>query len=252
MTRIALITGAGGTGIGATTARVLAEEGYRVVASDLDAAAAEAVALSLPGEGHRAFRLDVADEDAVIAAFDTIETEIGPVAVLVTAAGTMIAPADRRPTISDMATEAWDRTFDVNLRGTFFCVREMLRRRERDPVPDARMVLISSAAGQTGGMRGGADYACSKAAVIALSKSAAREAAPLGMTVNNIAPGPISTPLYHAIVNKEMEAQMIASQPIRRMGQPREIADMVAYLVSEKAGYITGSTVDVNGGSRMQ
>jgi 3-oxoacyl-[acyl-carrier protein] reductase len=119
-------------------------------------------------------------------------------------------------------------------------------------VPHGRIVTISSAAGQTGGLRGGADYAASKAAVLALTKMAAREAAPTGMTVNSIAPGPVETPLYRSVNPPSSDATMTAAVPLGRIGTPEEIAAAVSFLVSESAGYITGSVIDVNGGSRMQ
>lgn len=252
MTRIALITGAGGAGIGAYSAQALARDGLRVVASDLDLAAAESVVGELAGNGHRALQLDVRDENQIAATFDQVEAEIGDIAVLLCAAGVMIVPQDRPPGLSELTTEGWDTTFAVNLRGAFFCLREMLKRRLERPVEMGRIVLISSTAGQTGGTRGGADYAASKAGIISLTKSAAREAGPMGMTVNNISPGPIETPLFRSVVAPGMEQPMLDTMPAGRMGRPDEIADMVAYLVSDKGAFITGSTVDVNGGYRMQ
>ena len=113
-------------------------------------------------------------------------------------------------------------------------------------------MTISSAAGQTGGSRGGADYAASKAAVLMLTKMAAREAAPIGMTVNSVSPGPVETPLFRSVNPEGTEGPMLAGVPLGRLGTPDEIAAAVRFLVSTDAGYITGSTVDVNGGSRMQ
>ena len=131
-------------------------------------------------------------------------------------------------------------------------MRALMRRRMGDPLPHGRIVTISSAAGQTGGLRGGADYAASKAAVLALTKLAARETAPTGMTVNSIAPGPIETPLFRSVNPAGNDGPMLASVPLGRIGAPDEIAAAVRFLVSEAAGYITGSVIDVNGGSRMQ
>ena len=233
--RVALVTG-GASGIGAACVRALAADGLDVVATDL----------------RGPVRLDVTDETAVESVFDAVEAGHGRIAVLVTCAGTMIVPADRRPSIAETALADWDETFRVNTRGTFLPVRAMLRRRLADPLPDARIVTISSAAGQTGGSRGGADYAASKAAVLALTKVAAREAAPIGMTVNSVSPGPVETPLFRSVWRPGSEASMLGSVPLGRLGTPDEIAAAVRFLVSIPAGYITGSTVDVNGGSRMQ
>lgn len=236
MSRIALITGAA-SGIGAACARALAADGLTVAATDRHACR---------------YLMDVTDEAAIEQAFDRVEAELGKIAVLVTSAGTMIAPVDRRPSLVDISAAAWDETFRVNTRGTFLAIRALLRRRLADPLPHGRIVTISSAAGQTGGVRGGADYAASKAAVLALTKLAAREAAPIAMTVNSIAPGPVETPLFRSVVPEGTEGPMLATVPLGRLGTPDEIAAAVRFLVSEAAGYITGSVIDVNGGSRMQ
>lgn len=236
MSRIALITGAA-SGIGAASARALTLDGLVVAETDRHGTP---------------FLMDVTDEAAVERAFDDVERTLGKISVLVTSAGTMIAPKDKRPSLTEISAETWDQTFRVNARGTFFAVRALLRRRLNDPVPHGRIITISSAAGQTGGLRGGADYAASKAAVLALTKLAAREAAPIGMTVNSIAPGPVETPLFRSVVPPGGEAAMLAGVPLARLGTPDEVAAAVRFLVSEAAGYITGSVIDVNGGSRMQ
>jgi NAD(P)-dependent dehydrogenase (short-subunit alcohol dehydrogenase family) len=236
MSRVAVITGAA-SGIGAACARALAEDGLVVAATDRHCAK---------------YLMDVTDEKAVESAFDAIETELGKVSVLITSAGTMIAPTVHRPSLTEISADVWDETFRINARGTFFAIRALLRRRLGDPIPHGRIVTISSAAGQTGGLRGGADYAASKAAVLALTKLAAREAAPTGMTVNAIAPGPIETPLFRSVNPEGKDGPMLASVPLGRIGTPEEVAAAVRFLVSEDAGYITGSVIDVNGGSRMQ
>jgi len=236
MPRVALITG-GGSGIGAACAKRLEADGLHVVPTDL--------------RGTKT-RMDVTDEEEVESTFDAVEREHGVVAVLVTCAGTFIAPPGRRPGLVDIDVTTWQETFRVNALGTFLPMRAMMRRRTAAPVEHGRIVTISSAAGQTGGVRGGADYAASKAAVLALTKMAAREAAPLGMTVNSVAPGPVETPLFRSVNPVGQDAAMLASIPLGRIGAPAEIAAAVAYLVSEAAGYVTGSVLDVNGGSRMQ
>ena len=234
--RVALITGAA-SGIGAACGRALAAEGLVVAATDRHAAP---------------FLMDVTDENAVERTFDEVEAKLGRISVLVTSAGTMIAPTEQRPSLTEITAQAWDETFRVNARGTFFAMRALLRRRLRDPLPHGRIVTISSAAAQTGGVRGGADYAASKAAVLALTKLAAREAAPTGMTVNSIAPGPVETPLFRSVNPEGKDGPILAGVPLGRIGTPEEIAAAVRFLVSETAGYITGSVIDVNGGSRMQ
>lgn len=236
MTRVALITGAA-SGIGKACANLLREAGLIVAETDR----------------HNAeFILDVTDEDGLEAAFDAVEKRHGKIAVLVTCAGTIISPTADRPSLTAITAEAWDQTHRVNTRGTFLAVRALLRRRLTDPIPGGRIVTISSVAGQTGGSRGGADYASSKAGVLALTKMAAREAAAIGMTVNSVAPGLIETPLYRSVNPESSDADMISRVPLGRIAQSEEVAAAVRYLVSEDASYVTGSVIDINGGSRMQ
>jgi 3-oxoacyl-[acyl-carrier protein] reductase len=230
------VTGAA-SGIGAACVGALEADGLLVARTDR----------------HNApFLMDVTDEGAVERAFDDAETKLGKISVLITCAGTMIAPTAHRPSLTQITAEAWDETFRVNTRGTFFAIRALMRRRLSDPLPHGRIVTISSAAGQTGGLCGGADYAASKAAVLALTKLAAREVAPAGMTVNAIAPGPIETPLFRSVNPPGNDGPMVANVPLGRIGTPEEVAAAVSFLVGENAGYITGSVIDVNGGSRMQ
>jgi NAD(P)-dependent dehydrogenase (short-subunit alcohol dehydrogenase family) len=249
--RVALITG-GGSGIGAAAAGLLARAGCAVAVTDLRPEAAHAVAATLPGTGHRGFALDVAEEAQIADVFAAAEREIGPVAVLVCCAGIIISPPPAPPDIAEMEAANWDRTFDVNARGVFLCIREYMRARLKSPVADGRIVAISSAAAQIGGYRGSADYIASKAAVIALIKVAARQGAKHGITANSVAPGPIETPMYRAAVPVGAEGPMLGLVPLGRLGQPEEVAAAIAFLASREAGYITGSTIDVNGGYRMQ
>ena len=249
--RVALITG-GGSGIGAAAAGLLARDGLAVAVTDLRPDAANAVKAGLPGEGHRAYALDVADEHQIAAVFAAAEREIGPVAVLVCCAGIIISPPPAPPDIAEMDAANWDRTFDINARGVFLCIRAFLRARTKTPVEHGRIIAISSAAAQLGGYRGSADYIASKAAVIALIKVAARQAARHGITANSIAPGPIETPMYRAAVPVGAEGPMLGLVPLGRLGQPEEVAAAIAFLASPQAAYITGSTIDVNGGYRMQ
>jgi 3-oxoacyl-[acyl-carrier protein] reductase len=251
-TRIAAITG-GARGMGRETAGWLARAGMTVAVLDLEANSATAAAVTLPGEGHVGYALDVSNESDVVAAFDRIESEVGPVAVLANFAGIFPWPADgRRPAIIDTSLDEWERTNAVNARGTFLTIREMLRRRSKEPVPHGRIVNISSSAAQLGGYNGSSAYVASKGAVLSLTKVAAREAAPLGITVNAIAPGAIDTPLLRAIMPPERDAAYLEKVPAGRIGHAADVAAAVAYLVSVEAGYVTGCCLDVNGGLRMQ
>lgn len=251
MTRIALITGGAG-GLGLAAARALVATGHRVAICDLDGAASKRGAEALPGEGHAGFALDVTSESAVREVFDRVETELGPVAVLATFAGLLIGVGPKA-CIADIRVEDWERSFAVNTRGTFLCLREMLRRRRVAPVAQARIITIGSVAAQVGGMRGNAAYSATKGAVHTLTKSAAVEGASCGVTVNCIAPGMIDTEMLRQVLPFEEEAAAAAAVvPLARVGRPDEIAGLVAYLASQASEFMTGATLDMNGGQYLR
>ena len=253
--RIALITG-GASGLGLASARRLAEDGLRVAVADLKADAVIAAAAQLPGSGHIGLGLDVTSEASVSAAFDAVCSRLGPVSVLACFAGILSAsPTPGRLPTTGISLAEWDAVMEVNARGSFLCIREMLRRVNGQPVAQGRIITVASLAGQIGGLQSGAAYSASKGAVLALSKVAAREAAPLGITVNTISPGPIDTPMLHQTVPPEQQGQKYlgtANVPLGRIGLPDEIAAAVGYLVSPGAAFVTGATLDVNGGMSMR
>lgn len=247
------VTG-GGRGIGAGVCALLAARGWRVAVLDIDGDNAARVAASL-GPGHVGLALDVADETAVIAAFQTLEREHGPVAGLVCAAGVLLLPGGERPLIKDITLDNWERTYAVNTRGTFLCGREYIRAREARPLPpgQGRVVLFGSVAAQLGGYRSSAAYIGAKAAVMALAKAMARETAHLGITVNAVAPGLIDTEMLRSTVSGSGALEAAAKAiPLGRIGSVDDVAGAVAYLLSPEAAYITGNVIDVNGGYRMQ
>ena len=179
-------------------------------------------------------------------AFAKVRTELGPVHILVTSAGIV----GWAPSV-ELTPQAWQRVIDVNLTGTFFCAQAAL--------PDmieagwGRIVMISSSSAQRGSP-GMAHYAASKGALISLTKSFAREYGPIGITVNNIPPSGIETPMQHqgqAAGNLPSNEQMAASIPLGHLGTGDDIAAAVGFLCSEEAGFITGQTLGVNGGSVM-
>lgn len=251
MERTALVTGGAG-GIGRAICAGLAGAGYRVFLADREPTATESAVEGLPGAGHRAVAFDVSSETAVEAAFDALEAD-GAVDTLVTAAGLLLLEEDgsRRP-IVDTSLEDWTRTEAVNARGTFLPVRAFLRRRTARPVPVGRIVTVSSVAAQLGGYRASSAYIASKAAVLGFTKAAAREAAPLGITVNAVAPGLIDAPMLRMSLPEGQEQAASAAIPLGRIGTGEDVAAAVVFLASEAAGYLTGVTVDVNGGYRMQ
>lgn len=247
MDKVAVVTG-GASGMGEATCHELGRRGMKVAVLDLNEEAAQRVTDELRAEGVAALGLgvDVTDRAAVEHAFAKVRSELGPVTVLVTSAGMF----DFSP-FADISTESWSRIIDVNLTGTFHCCQVAL--------PDmvyahwGRIVMISSSSAQRGSPFA-AHYAASKGAVMTLTKSLAREYAEHGITVNNIPPSGIETPMQHqgqAAGYLPSNEQIAASIPLGYLGTGADIAAAVGFLCSEEARYITGQTLGVNGGAVM-
>lgn len=251
MRKVALVTGAG-SGIGAACCRHLASEGYAVAAADLRIDAAAQTVSLLDGAGHAAFGVDVTSAESVAAMFDRAEFDVGRIGALVCSAGGTANTDTHRPSFWQVPIDEWDWTQSVNCRGAFLCMREFARRRVAEPVPDARIVAISSVAGRASTGITGAAYATSKAAVLGLVRAVARELAPHGITANAVAPGPVDTPGFHRTNVAGLAGTVARSLPLGRIGKPEEIAATVGFILSPDAGFMTGATVDVNGGMLMQ
>lgn len=250
--RVALVVG-GARGLGKAACIALAAAGYRVAVADLAAASTSAVLAELAGAGHAAFAVDVSSEASVRDLFSEVEERLGAVSVLANFAGLMIAdPASGRVGLTATSLQDWERTFAVNSTGCFLLLREMLACREQTPVEHGRIITVSSLAGQVGGIRGSGAYAASKGAVISMTKSAAREGGPLGITANIIAPGLFETAMMRQVVAPGEEDAATANSMVRRVGRPEEVAAAVVFLASPAAAYITGSTIDINGGALMR
>ena len=223
--RVALVTGAG-RGIGRAIAETLREQGARVAAADLEA---------VPLDGGLAVAMDVSSEAAVDSGFSQVEAELGPVEVLVLNAGIFVVEE-----LEATSLASWQKTIDVNLTGAFLCARRALPgMRERGW---GRVIALGSSAGKTGGSKAMAAYAASKAGIMALAKSIASEYAAHGITANALAPSLIDTQMVANI------SDLAGRIPVGRLGRPQDVADVVTFLASEHAGYITGEVVDVNGG----
>jgi NAD(P)-dependent dehydrogenase (short-subunit alcohol dehydrogenase family) len=252
MSRVALVTG-GGRGIGREVCVMLAKAGFTLACADIDAGNAAATAAALPEESHRGYHVDVSDEGSVEALFEAVERDLGPVAVLVCNAGKLLLHEGRRPLVTETSLANWQDMIGVNATGAFLCSRAYLRRRQANPVEHGRIVTFSSVAAQLGGYNASAAYIAAKAAVIGLTKAIAREAAPLGITANVVAPGLIDTDMMKlASGGAGATPASTANVPLGRLGQPSDVAEAVSFLVSPASAYMTGATLDVNGGYRMQ
>jgi 2-hydroxycyclohexanecarboxyl-CoA dehydrogenase len=240
--RVAVVTG-GASGMGRSICEQLAARGDRVAVLDIDGDRARSVAEAIDGTAI-ACACDVADRASVDAAMDATRAALGPIEILVTSAGiTWFQP------FLEVTLEGWNRVIEVNLTGTFHCIQSA--------IPDmveanwGRIVTISSSSAQRGSPRMGA-YAPSKGGVIALTKSLAREFAPYQITVNNIPPSAIETPMTRQsrdagfLPTAETMAQAI---PLGRLGTGDDIAAACVFLCSDEAGFITGQVLGVNGGS---
>ncbi|MBJ6128131.1 SDR family NAD(P)-dependent oxidoreductase [Microvirga splendida] len=249
--RIALVTG-GARGIGASISEALAADGLIVAVADIDSDAARQTASALPRDGHDGFYADVTDEASVVSLFDAVSAKLGRPSVLVTCAGILLFKEDgSRPLVVETDFDHWNRTMAVNAAGCFLCTREYARRApDRDEL--GRIVTISSVAAQLGGYRSSASYIASKAAVLGLTKALARELADRGITANSVAPGLIDAPMLRLSLDPSNDAAASATIPLGRLGRPDDVASAVSFLVSPQAGYVTGTTIDVNGGYRMQ
>ena len=249
--RAAVVTGGSG-GIGAAICEALAADGLRIAVLDRSQAPVEALIGRLPGRGHVALAADISSETAVRQAFDEAHAALGEIAVLVTAAGIlMLQPDGSRHLVAETPVTEWQTTQDVNATGTFLCCREFARRLP-PRLDGGRIVTLSSVAAQLGGYRSSASYIASKSAVLGLTKVLARELAPRTVTVNAVAPGLIDAPMLRLSLDPADDANAAAQIPLGRLGTPEDVASAVRFLVSPGASYITGATIDVNGGYRMQ
>ncbi len=251
MSRVALIIG-GASGIGAASARQLAEDGFTVAVADLGLSDAQNLAASLDGEGHAGFAADIASATSIATLFDSVESQMGPLTALVISAGTSGYVDGKRPDLRNTSLESWKRVFAINATGPFLAIGEMLRRREASPVQHGRIILIASMSSQNAAVNSPASYIASKGAVSALTKAAAGEGAQLGLTVNAVAPGAIDTPMLRAVMPVERDASYFSTTVAGRAGTPEEIAAAVGFLASAGASYVNGACIDVNGGMLMR
>ncbi len=243
--RTAIVTGAG-RGMGRAVAVRLAAAGASVVVNDLTTEAARATAGQLISAGGTAIAVagDIADSAAVDALISRSIDEYGHINILVNAAGIL-----RRTAVFDMDESEWDLVLNVNLKGTFLPSRAVLASMRQSGW--GRIVNFSSTAGKTTSTLGGAHYTASKHAVLGLTRHMAMEEAAHGITVNAVCPGLIDTEMVQQEVDDERLKRYTDGFPIHRLGEPAEAAELVAFLASDRAAYITGQALDLSGGDLM-
>jgi 3-oxoacyl-[acyl-carrier protein] reductase len=244
MSRVALITG-GSRGIGRAICERLGAAGNAVAVNYVSRPdAAEETVAAIEGAGGRgmAVQADVADASAVDALFATVEGELGKVEILVNNAG-----ITRDGLLVRMKEEDWDAVLDTNLKGAFLCCRAAAKIMGKQRY--GRIINISSVVGEMGNA-GQANYCASKAGLIGLTKSVARELAKRNVSVNAITPGFIVTDMTD-VLSEKIKENLRGQIPLGRLGEAEDIAHAVAFLASEAAGYITGQVLGVNGGMYM-
>jgi meso-butanediol dehydrogenase/(S,S)-butanediol dehydrogenase/diacetyl reductase len=242
--RVALVPGAG-SGIGAATARAFARCGAAVAAVDRDAATAQQMAADIEAGGGRAIAcvFDIADAEAVIAGIAAIEQQLGPIDILVNNAGIRDFGS-----FLDLTPALWQAVLNVNLTGPFLCAQAVVRRLIERKVPGA-IVNVASVAGLTG-VSDRVAYVASKHGLVGLTKALALDLAPHGIRVNAIAPGATETALSAELPQKTADdiTNVAHTHPLGRWGKPEEMADLILFLASDAAGFITGIVAPADGG----
>jgi 3-oxoacyl-[acyl-carrier protein] reductase len=242
--RVAIVTGAA-RGIGEATARKMCREGARVAVVDLDIDLAESVAASIRGDGGNAhaLRCDVARPPEVEALVKEVVARFGRLDILVNNAA--ICP---RISIEDMTEEKFDQLININLKSVFFLSRAAAEAMKVDRW--GRIINLSSTGGRIGGVTNATVYGATKAGILAMTKSFARHYAPFNILVNAVAPGAVDTRMMTNISADALKGT-IESGPLKRLATPAEIANVITYLGSDEVSWMTGATVDVNGGTLM-
>ena len=240
--RVAIVTGAG-QGMGRAVAMRLSADGARVIANDVNEEAAARTAKGIQDAGGEAIAVagDVTSSGDVAGMVKAALDRYGRIDILVNNAGVL------RPTkVIDIEEDEWDWVIAVNLKGTYLCSRAVLPAMRKDGW--GRIVNFSSTAGKSTSTVGGAHYTAAKAGVLGFTRHLARESAAYGITVNAVCPGLIDTEMVRGTIPDEKARAYAASFPIQRMGEPSEVAELVAFLASDRAAYITGASLDINGG----
>ncbi|MEE3346853.1 MAG: 3-oxoacyl-[acyl-carrier-protein] reductase [Nitrospinota bacterium] len=241
--KVALITG-GAQGIGKTISEELVQNGAHVVLGDvnLEGAQATAEAINNNGGSASAVKIDVSNPAEVKQVFDSILKDKKPIDIMINNAG-----ITRDGLMIRMKEADWDRVLNINLKGTFLCSQQAAKQMMKQK--SGAIVNIASIVGVMGNF-GQANYSASKAGVIGLTKTLAREVASRGIRVNAVAPGFIDTEMTQ-VLDESVRQKLIEQIPLAKLGLPEDVARCVAFLVSDRSSYITGQVINVNGGMLM-
>ncbi len=241
--QVALVTG-GARGIGKTIAENLAKKGVALAIADVSVESAGETARELASLGVKtsALRLDVSKSDQVVKAFEDIVREFGRLDIVVNNAG-----ITKDGLVLRMKEEDWDAVININLKGVFLCSKEAVKVMVKQKY--GRIINIASVVAFMGNP-GQANYSASKAGIVGLTKTVAREYASRGITVNAVAPGFIATAMTDALA-ENVKREMLKSIPVGKFGSVDDVANAVAFLASPESGYITGHVIHVNGGMYM-
>lgn len=240
--KVALVTGAG-RGIGEGISLCLAKYDAKIAVTDIDLSAAESVAAEIKAQGKEAIavKLDVTSIDSIKEAVDLILREYGRIDILVNNAGISC-----RTKVDKITEEEWDRAVAINLKGAVFCSQAVLESMKRQKY--GRIISISSMAGLAGSENEGPAYCATKAAMVGLTKSISRCYIYNGITANTIAPGPIASRLTAGEDVQKLYKELVDSMPLKKLGKPENIGEIVAFLSTEESEFITGATIEATGG----
>jgi 3-oxoacyl-[acyl-carrier protein] reductase len=241
---VAIVTG-GGAGIGRAIALAMAQEGADVAIWDVNETLAEKVAAAVRETGRKslAMRIDVSQSQEVNEGVQKVAKDWGRIDILVNNAGICeVTPVDQ------IEEKAWDRMFAVNVKGVFLCSKAVMGFMIKQK--SGKIINLGSVAGKVGGIAAGAHYAATKAAVICLTKSLAKFLGPHGVRVNALAPGVIETDMTRMITGGDWR-NFLATIPLGRIGDVKEVAKVAVFLASDDSSYLTGEIIDVNGGQFM-
>lgn len=242
--KVAIVTGAS-SGIGRATALLFASEGMTVCATARDEAGLKELERQMPSGDHIYHVLDLQDVKGCEALISEVNQRFGGIYVFA-----HIAAFLKRKDLFDVTEEDWDEQLDVNLRSTFFLNRAVGKVMIDRKIP-GRIINFASSSWLSGPMKGSDSYVASKGGVVSLARGFARQFGPYGIRVNVIAPGQINTPMQHVDNDPKIVADAAAACPLRRMGEPEELARVTLFLASDNASFINGATLNVSGGLLM-